>query len=169
MAGAFNDGENEFTFSLLKTLTGKKTIYNCDTHLFNRCGKAEGELIGGNLSLLTHAIGSASEIQTKNKILFIEEIGEYVYAADRMLLQLKRSGKLSHLKALIVGSFSEMKDTTIPFGQTIYEAIGDRIKEYNYPVCFDFPVGHTEKNYALKCGMNYKLDIVKNKVSLRSL
>ncbi|MDR0792684.1 MAG: LD-carboxypeptidase [Chitinophagaceae bacterium] len=168
MAAAFNDGENEFVLSLLKTLTGKETVYTCGTHLLNRIGNAEGELIGGNLSLLVHSIGSASEVQTENKILFIEDIGEYIYATDRMLLQLKRAGKLSDLKALIAGSFTDMKDTAIPFGQTIYEAIYDKIKEYNYPVCFDFPVGHTEKNYALKCGMNYQLDVSKNKVSLSS-
>jgi muramoyltetrapeptide carboxypeptidase len=166
MAAAFNDGENEFILSLLKTLTEKKTVYACGTHLFNRTGNAEGELVGGNLSLLAHSIGSASEVQTKNKILFIEDIGEYIYTADRMLLQLKRAGKLSNLKALIVGSFTDMKDTAIPFGQTIYEAVFDKVKEYSYSVCFDFPVGHTEKNYALKCGMNYKLNVSKNRVSL---
>ena len=171
MAAAFNDGgaETDYVVSLLKTITGKKTIYNCEAHALNRNGGTTGEIIGGNLTLLAHSIGSVSEVQTKDKILFIEDIGEYIYAADRMMLQLKHAGKLSHLKALIVGRFTDMKDTTIPFGQTIYEAIWDKVKEYSYPVCFDFPVGHTEKNYALKCGMNYKLGVLKNKISLESL
>ena len=107
--------------------------------------------------MLAHIIGTKSDINTKNKILFIEDIGEYKYNIDRMLMQLKRADKLDEIAGLIVGSFTEIKDTTIPFGQNIKEIIFNAVKNYNYPVCFDFPVGHTEKNYALKNGVNYRL------------
>jgi muramoyltetrapeptide carboxypeptidase len=168
MAAAFNDGgaENEYMESLRKILKGNPTAYSCPVHELNRKGKAEGELIGGNLSLIAHLIGTKSEISTKNKILFIEDVGEYLYNIDRMLLQLKRSGKLNKLAGLIIGGFTEMKDTTIPFGQEVYDLIRDKVKEYNYPVCFDFPVSHTKRNYALKIGVVHKLTVEENRVLL---
>ena len=171
MAAAFNDGgfSNEFVQSLQKTLTGKKTSYSCDINPFNKQGKASGELVGGNLALLTHLIGTPSDINTKNKILFIEDIGEYLYNVDRMFYQLKRSGKLEKLAGLIIGGFTDMKDTTRPFGKTVYEIISEVVKEYNYPVCFQFPVSHEKENYTLKVGVKYKLDISKRKVSLTEL
>ncbi len=117
--------------------------------------------------MLAHIIGTKSDINTKNKILFIEDIGEYKYNVDRMLTQLKRAGKLENITGLIVGSFTEIKDTTIPFGQGIEEIIFDNVKEYNYPVCFDFPVGHVKENYALKVGMRYNLISSSEKVILK--
>jgi muramoyltetrapeptide carboxypeptidase len=168
MSGAFNeDGyKNEFVLSLKNALEGKKLKYSCPVHEFNRKGEAIGELVGGNLALLAHLVGTDSDIKTRGRILFIEDIGEYLYNIDRMMYQLKRSGKLARLAGLIVGGFTESKDTENPFGQTAYEIIRDIIKEYDYPVCFDFPVSHTEKNYALKIGVGYKLKITKSKVSL---
>ncbi len=159
MAAAFNDRENknEFILSLHKAITGKKNTYQCAAHPFNRQGTATGELVGGNLSLLAHLVGTPSDINTKNKILFIEDIGEYIYEIDRMLIQLKRSGKLDELAALIIGSFTDIKDTERPFGKTVYEAINDMVKEYEYPVCFNFPVSHSRENYALKVGAMYEL------------
>ncbi|MBL0154244.1 MAG: LD-carboxypeptidase [Chitinophagaceae bacterium] len=168
MAGAFNDGgaENEFVQSLKTTLEGKKQKYNCPVHAFNRKGEAIGELVGGNLSLLAHLNGTDSDIKTKGRILFIEDVGEYTYNVDRMLYQLKRSGKLSKLAGLIVGGFTDMKDTERPFGQTVEEVIRDVVKEYDYPVCFGFPVSHSDNNYALKVGVGYKLKVTKTKVLL---
>ena len=118
MAAAFNDGENEFIKSLHKAITGKKAKYSCAAHPFNKPGTATGELVGGNLSLLAHLTGTASDINTKNKILFLEDIGEQIYNIDRMLYQLKRSGKLDKLAGLIIGGFTDMKDTERPFGKT---------------------------------------------------
>lgn len=168
MAAAFNeiDESEEYIQSIFKSLTGKHQSYTIVSTAFNKKGICRGELVGGNLSLLAHIIGTKSDINTKNKILFIEDIGEYKYNIDRMLMQLKRAGKLNELAGLIVGSFNEIKDTTIPFGQAIEEMIFDKIKEYSYPVCFDFPVGHVKENYALKIGANYKLTVESEQVIL---
>lgn len=168
MAAAFNDGVkgNEFILSVQKAITGKKNNYKCAAHPFNKKGTATGELVGGNLALLAHATGTASDINTKNKILFIEDIGEYIYSTDRMLRQLQRSGKLDKLAGLIIGNFTDVKDTERPFGKTVYEVIQEVVKEYNYPVCFGFPVGHCKENYALKSGVQYKLNTGSKTVQL---
>lgn len=168
MAGAFN-GEgynNEFVLSLKNALEGKKLKYQCAIHPFNRKGEAVGELVGGNLALLAHLTGTGSDIKTKGRILFIEDVGEQLYNIDRMMHQLKRSGKLSRLAGLIVGKFTETKDTERPFGKEVYEIIQEIVAEYDYPVCYDFPVSHTDQNYALKIGMGYKLKVGKTKVIL---
>ncbi len=168
MAAAFNDGgfENKYIQSLKEALIGRKANYNVDGHMLNRSGKCKGKLVGGNLSLLANLIGTPSGINMKNKILFIEDVGEYIYNVDRMLYQLKRSGQLAHLRGLIIGRFSDMKDTTVPFGEDTFSAINDIIKEYDYPVCYDFPVSHDEENYALKIGVDYKLHVSKTMVEL---
>lgn len=168
MAAAFNDVQykNAYILSLRKALAGKKAKYTCASHTFNRKGEAVGELIGGNLALLAHLVGSSSDSKTKGKILFLEDIGEYLYNIDRMLYQLKRSGKLNRLAGLIIGSFSDNKDTERPFGQSAYEIISNIVKEFDYPVCFKFPVGHEKENVALKIGVGYKLRVGKSKVLL---
>jgi muramoyltetrapeptide carboxypeptidase len=161
MASAFNkEGyKNSFVLSLQKALSGQSLNYHCASHSFNREGSTTGRLIGGNLSLIAHVVGTPSDIKTRDKILFIEDVGEYIYNIDRMLYQLKRSGKLDKLAGLIVGGFTEIKDTTIPFGQTVYEIISDIVKDYDYPVCFDFPVSHGLENYALKIGVKYNFTV----------
>lgn len=168
MAGAFNNGEqqNEYIVSLRKALAGRKAKYLADPHPFNYEGKVTAPLVGGNLSLIAHLTGTPSELRTKGCILFIEDIGEYIYNIDRMLYQLKRAGKLDDLAGLIIGRFSDMKDTTIPFGCSVYEAIQALVKEYNYPVCYHFPVSHEKENYALKTGVVYELNVSKRKVRL---
>ena len=168
MAGAFNDMgyKNEYVLSLKNVLVGKKVKYTVPAHAFNKKGEGIGELVGGNLSLLAHLTGTDSDIKTRGRILFIEDVGEYSYNIDRMLYQLKRSGKFSKLAGLIIGGFTEMKDTERPFGKTAYEIILDIIREYNYPVCFDFPVSHSDKNYALKIGVGYKLKVGKSRAIL---
>ena len=168
MAAAFNEGgsNNEFIASLHKAIIGKKANYKSVAHPFNKPGTASGELIGGNLSLLVHLIGTPSDIKTKNKLLFIEDIGEMIYSSDRMLYQLKRSGKLDGLAGLIIGGFSDVKDTDRPFGKTIWEVLNDIVQEYDYPVCFNFPVSHEKENYALKVGVEYQLKIGTKAVQL---
>ncbi len=168
MAAAFNEEgyKNIFVNSLKESLSGKPCNYECSPHLFNKTGKAEGRLIGGNLSLIAHLTGTKSQVKTKGKILFIEDVGEYIYNVDRMLYQLKRSGQLKGLAGLIVGGFTEMIDTTIPYGQSATEVIRDIVSEYDYPVCFDFPVSHNTENYALKCGIKHKLTVAHDKVRL---
>jgi len=161
MAAAFNDGgnETEYVQSLKKALTGQPSAYYCEGYKLNKQGIATGELVGGNLCLLAHLIGSESSINTNGKLLFIEDIGEYIYNIDRLMIQLQRAGKLNDLAGLIVGSFTDMKDTVIPFGASVYDAIYDTIKDYNYPVCFNFPVGHTQENYAFKHGVLHTLEV----------
>ena len=168
MAAAFNDAGyvNRFVQSLKDAMEGKKAKYVIETHEFNKKGEAIGEVVGGNLSLLVHAIGTDSDIKTKGRILFVEDIGEYSYNIDRMFYQLKRSGKLKNLAGLIIGGFTQMKDTERPFGKTVYEIIKEIINEYEYPVCFGFPVSHDKENYALKIGVGYKLKVAKSKVTL---
>lgn len=168
MAGAFNEEgfKNEFVGSLKSALEGKKIKYQADPHELNRRGEAVGELVGGNLALLAHLVGTDSDIKTKGKILFIEDVGEQLYNLDRMLYQLKRSGKLAKLAGLIFGGFTETKDTDRPFGKTIYGILSEIVAEYDYPVCYDFPVSHTDRNYALKIGVGYKLKVTKTKVTL---
>ncbi len=161
MAAAFNDGgsSNEFVLSLKKALEGKKMSYKTAAHVFNRQGTATGMLVGGNLSLLAHLTGTPSDIDTKGKILFIEDIGEQIYNIDRMLHQLRRSGKLAALAGLVIGGFTDMKDTDRPFGKTVYEVIQEVVAEYDYPVCFGFPVSHDTENVALTTGATHVLKI----------
>lgn len=168
MAGAFNDAGyiNRYVQSLKAVVEGKKIKYSVDAHEFNKKGEAIGELIGGNLTLIAHMIGTESDSKTRGRILFIEDVGEYLYNIDRMMYQLKRSGKLSKLAGLIVGGFTDIKDTERPFGQTAYEIIRDVVSEYDFPVCFGFPVSHEKENYALKIGVGYKLKVGKNKIVL---
>lgn len=166
MASAFNAGENEFILSFKNAITGKKARYSCAAHPFNKPGDVTAPLVGGNLSLLAHLTGTPSAINTKNKILFIEDIGEQVYNVDRMLYQLKRSGKLKDLAGIIVGGFTDMQDTERPFGKKVYEVIREIIAEYDYPVCFGFPVSHEKENYALKVGATYTLKAGRTKTWL---
>lgn len=140
-------------------LTGKGAGYMLPPAQHNRQGDAEGTLTGGNLSLLAHNIGSQSDIDTAGKILFIEDIEEYLYKMDRMLMALKRAGKFSQLKGLIIGYMTNMLDTDRPFGQQIEEIIADKVKEYSYPVCFGFPSGHEEVNYPLVFGAKHRLTV----------
>ncbi|WP_336518118.1 LD-carboxypeptidase [Pollutibacter soli] len=169
MAGAFRDGgyKNQYIGSLHKALTGKKASYNSSVHELNRKGKGEGQLIGGNLTMLAHACGTSSGIQTDGKILFIEDTGEYLYNIDRMLIQLKRNSALNKLAGFVVGGFDSMKDTTVPFGKTLEEIILDAINEFDYPVCFGFPVSHETANVALKIGATYRLIVSGKNVSLK--
>lgn len=168
MVGAFNDGgfNSEYVLSLKSALEGQPAKYGCVPHAFNKEGIAKGQLVGGNLALLAHLTGTSSDINTKGKILFLEDVGEYLYNIDRMFYQLKRSGKLDKLAGLIIGGFTESKDTVRPFGKEVYDIIHDIVKEYDYPICFNFPVSHEAENYALKVGVEHKLHIDDEAVTL---
>ena len=171
MAAAFNDGQagNEYILSLKQALKGTKANYQCAIHANNKPGAATGKLVGGNLALLAHSIGTASEPNTKNCILFLEDIGEYLYSVDRMLVQLKRAGKLDKVTGIIFGGFTDMKDTDRPFGKTTDEILAGAVKDLNIPVCFNFPVSHNKENYALKVGVEYNLIVGAKKVTLKEL
>lgn len=168
MAAAFNDGgfHTPYVQSLKAALEGVPASYECAVHELNNPGTAEGVLVGGNLTLLAHLVGSRSDFKTKNKILFLEDVGEYLYNIDRMLLQLKRAGKLDKLAGLIIGGFTDNKDTERPYGQSVYQIIYDQVRDYDYPVCYNFPVSHEKENYALKVGVQYSLLVRHDKVLL---
>ncbi len=152
--------QTETIESIKKALMGEGMLYISPASEFNRFGKVKGELVGGNLNLIASLAGSKSDIQTKNKILFLEDTGEYLYNIDRMFYNLKRSGKLEHLRGLLIGSFKLKPDEpNEEFGKTISEIVLEKVKEYNYPLCFDFPVGHQKNNFALKCGVKHELDV----------
>lgn len=125
----------------------------------NRKGKAKGRLVGGNLSVLYSVMGSLSDIDTEGKILFLEDLDEYLYHIDRMMMNLKRNGKLKGLAGLIVGGMSDMKDNTIPFGKTAEEIISDAVAEYSFPVFYGFPAGHITNNYPLILGSEVTLNV----------
>ena len=169
MASAFNDGEagNEYIRSIRQAIAGQPAAYTCAGHRFNRPGTTTGRLIGGNLSLLAHLAGTVSDVKTKGKILFLEDVGEYRYNIDRMLYQLKRNGKFDQLAGLIIGGFTDTKDTIRPFGASVEEIIRDVVKEYDYPVCFGFPVSHERENYALKIGVRHTLEIGQERTLLQ--
>ncbi len=147
-------------------LWGNNVVLNVPAHPLNRMKNATGQLIGGNLSILYSLAASASDIDTKGKILFLEDLDEYLYHIDRMMMQLKRCGKLHGLAGLVVGAMSDMKDNTIPFGKTAEEIIAEHVSEYDFPVCFGFPAGHITENNLLAMGSYAEL-IVENKVSLK--
>lgn len=132
----------------------------------NRTGSAKGQLVGGNLSILYSLCGSPSAIKTDGKILFIEDLDEYLYHIDRMMQNLKRNGMLDNLTALIVGGMSDMNDNAIPFGKDAETIILDAVEEYDYPVYFDFPAGHVEDNRALVIGREVSLEFDENRVTL---
>ena len=133
-------------------LFGEKLKYEIDPFMMNRPGKATGELVGGNLSILYSLFGSPSAIDCTDKILFIEDLDEYLYHIDRMMINLKRNGCLESIKGIVVGSMTKMKDNDIPWGKNAMEIIEDVTKTYNIPVLYNFPAGHIQDNRALILG-----------------
>ena len=170
MANAFNEdnGINRYTLSLKDSLEGKPVHYTAKPHAQNRYGKATAPMVGGNLSLLAHAVGTNADVDTRGKILFIEDVGEQLYNVERMLLQLKRAGKLSKLKGLVVGGFTSNKDTERPFGKNIEQVIYDVVREFKFPICFGFPISHEKENVAIIVGGTYRLDVSVHGTTLSS-
>lgn len=155
-----HQGGEQALESLRKALFGAPIVYTIPVHPFNRPGTARGSVTGGNLCLLAHLVGSGSAVDLSEKILFLEDINEYLYNIDRMMIQLKRTGQLQNLAGLIVGQFTDVRDNSDPaFGKTAYEIIADHTQQYGFPICFDFPVGHVPDNRALPIGMIATLEV----------
>jgi muramoyltetrapeptide carboxypeptidase len=152
--------------TLRRELFGEQNKYTIAADVLNRQGIGQGILIGGNLSILYSITGTRSGMNTYGKILFLEDIDEYRYHIDRMMMNLKRSGKLQDLAGLVIGSFSEIKDNPIPFGKDAYEIVAEHVHEFKYPVCYGFPVGHLADNRALVVGKTYKLEVGDKEVKL---
>ena len=147
--------------TLRKVLFGEELHYEIPSSAYNITGNAKGQLVGGNLSILASMLGSESQLDTKNKILFIEEIGEYKYAIDRMLQSLKRAGYFQHLQGLIIGDISNIKVNTTQWGSPIEQLILDATSDYNFPIVFGFPAGHEPDNRALIMGRTVELNVTK--------
>lgn len=146
------DGENQIEFP---------------SHPLNRIGDTKAPIVGGNLSIIYSLCGSQSDIDTKGKILFIEDLDEYLYHIDRMMQNLKRTGKLSSLKGLIVGHMNDMHDNSVPFGKSAEEIISEAVREYDFPVCFNAPIGHIgTDNHALLLGVESSLSVTENGCAL---
>ena len=133
--------------------------YTLDCDALNHLGKAKGELVGGNLSILYSLLGSESAVDCMDKILFIEDLDEYLYHVDRMMINLKRNGCLSGLKGIIVGAMTEMKDNEIPWGRNALEIIEDAVKGLNIPIIYNFPAGHIRDNRALIFGRQISMEV----------
>ena len=156
------DIDNSESVSLLKkTLFGEKISYKIKTNSYNIEGSTSGKLVGGNLTLLHCMLGSKSSINTEGKILFIEDLGEYLYHIDRMLYSLKRAGYFDNLNGLIVGDFTDLRKNTTPFGRNLKELILEIVSDYNIPVLFDFPAGHGKENFPLILGREIELIVEK--------
>ena len=163
MAAAFNKGaEGEIYIQSLKNiLVGENEVIHAAPHLLNKQGSATANLIGGNLCMIAHLIGSKNAMNTKGKILFIEDVGEAHYNIDRLIIQCKNAGILGDLAGLVIGGFTELKDNATDFGATAYEIIHAHISNFNYPVCFGFPISHALDNFAVKEGGIYALEVTK--------
>jgi muramoyltetrapeptide carboxypeptidase len=168
MAAAFNKGDEGAPYiQALKTLLeGGKTVYTTAPHAFNKIGSATAPIVGGNLCMMAHLIGSTNSFDTAGKLLFMEDIGEYHYNLDRLMIQLKQAGMFDKLAGLIVGGFTEMKDPNTDFGATAFEIIQSHVKEYAYPICYDFPISHDTTNYPVMEGGIYTLSVTDDVVSL---
>jgi muramoyltetrapeptide carboxypeptidase len=153
------ENDKDAVQSLKDTLFGKPNTFNLAAHAYNKMGQATAPLIGGNLSIIAHLMGTPDALDTAGKILFLEDLDEYLYHIDRMLVQLKRGGKLSKLAGLVVGHFTDMKDNPIAFGKNASQIIASHVAEFDFPVCFGFPVGHAHDNMTLICGARYTITV----------
>ena len=153
--------------SLKKALFGKRITYRVSDSEYNREGEVTGQVVGGNLSILYSLLGTKSTINTDGKILFIEDVGEKLYHIDRMLISLRRNGYFDHCKGLIVGGISDIKENSTPFGKTAEEVVLDAIKDFDFPVAFDFPAGHIRDNRTLIFGRTITLKVKKNRTVIK--
>lgn len=155
----FAGNTDEAINGLFEVLKGGSPDYSLPDHPLNRQGSGVGILTGGNLSVLYSLCGSSSFPETAGKILFLEDLDEYLYHVDRMMTALKRAGVLKKLSGLIVGGMTEMNDNEIPFGKTAEEIIREAVEEYDYPVCFGFPAGHIADNRPLIMGAEVEMEV----------
>ena len=152
--------------TLRQALFGETISYVIPSKNYDVKGTASGELVGGNISILYSLLGSKSSIETKDKILFIEDLDEYLYHIDRMMYNLKRNGYFEHVKGIIVGSMTDMHDNEIPFGQNAVQIITAITKEYNIPIAFDFPAGHQSDNRTLILGQQVDFEVNEKEIKL---
>lgn len=162
----FSKNTKQALDSLRNTLLGRESIIKIASNRMNRLGIAEAEIVGGNLSVLYSLIGSKSDIETDKKILFLEDLDEYLYHIDRMIINMKRNGKFNNLKGMIIGGLRDMNDNDVSFGKTAEEIVLEHVKEYNFPICFGFPSGHLEDNRSISLGVNSVLEVKENNVNL---
>ncbi|WP_321478648.1 LD-carboxypeptidase [uncultured Bacteroides sp.] len=151
---------------LKNILEGNLPQYSCSPHKLNKEGKASGTLRGGNLSVFYGLRGTSYDIPPKNSILYIEDVSERPHAIERMMYNLKLGGVLKELSGLIIGQFTEYEEDN-SLGKKLYEALADLVQEYNYPICFNFPVGHTTQNLPLINGAQVELIVNKKSVELK--
>ena len=161
-----NNKKNKSIDSLHKALFGEKISLSFYSHKLNKDGNVKSILKGGNLSIINSLHSTPYELKMDSSILFLEDIGEHHYKIDRMLKNLQLAGKLDKLKGIIAGQFTNIKDTAADFGQTIYEIIEDKTKEYNFPVVFDFQAGHKRPNYSLILGNEIEMSVIGNEVKI---
>jgi len=171
MSAAFGKGDAGLTYimALKQILEGAAMSVDAKPHLANHLGQAEGVLVGGNLCLMTHLIGSQNQLDTKGTILCIEDVGEYHYNVDRMLIQCKNAGLLDALAGLLVGGFTDMKDDATEFGASVTEMILRLTKGSSYPICFDFPISHELNNMPVVLGASYHLSVTDNATLLTKI
>ena len=165
----YKDNSQNALASMVKALTGENLSYAWGGSASNKTGMAEGELVGGNLAVLCGLIGTTDMPDYKDKILFLEEVGEHLYALDRMFYQLEKSGILDQIRGLVLGRFTNIKDTEIPFGKSLNEIILAHFKYRNIPIAFDFPAGHVDDNNALKLGKNTLFTVSEENCTLDEL
>lgn len=151
--------DEESSLRLVRTWMGKPEKISAQSDELNRAGKAEGTIVGGNLSMIYSAMGTPYEVNTRGRILFLEDLDEYLYHIDRIMMNLKTAGKLEHLKGLVIGSMTKMNDNAIPFGKEAKEIIYHAVSGKEFPVAFNFPCGHEKHNYPLIMGRKYELNV----------
>ena len=164
-----NGNATDNLISLIDLLNNQASSYTINPDPFNKLGIAEAELTGGNLSIISSLMGTPFELDMNGKVLFIEDINEYLYKVDRIMHQLNLGDKLNRLNGLVVGGFTDMKDNTNPFGKSIKNIIFDAVAGYDYPVCFNFPAGHGADNVALSFGEKYRLKVAKDECKLSKI
>jgi muramoyltetrapeptide carboxypeptidase len=168
MAAAFNKGEagEKYIQSLRDCLEGRATHYQAASHSLNKMGQVKAPIIGGNLCMIAHLIGSKNALESTGKIIFIEDVSEYHYNIDRLMIQCKNAGFFENCKGIIVGGFTDLKDNATDFGATAYELIAEHSKDLAIPICFDFPISHGLENVAIKQGQSYLLEVNEKGVNL---
>lgn len=160
----FSSNSTKSLQSIVNVINKKPLTYTVDTHSNNKMGEVNAEVVGGNLAIIYALIGTNSDINLDNKILFIEDVGEYVYAVDRMMWALKKSGKLKKLAGLIIGGMTNVSDTETPFGKTVEAVILESVNQLDIPICFGFPAGHLDDNRAIILGKKANLEVFNNRV-----